>query len=490
MKILNKKILLLISVVLIAFSCDNYVKDINFDPNSPTDSDAKNMFQGIILANQFWQTSASARLNMIWMNQATGADRQYIGLNNWNNSTANDFTNDWDMIYTNTMANAKIVEDKAIVENLPYMAGAAKIIRGYALGMATSLWGDIPASEALDIKSFPNPKYDAQVDVYNYAQNLLDEGIALLSGVSANGIPNDLLYNGDTSKWIKLAHSTKARFYLHTKNYADANTESLLGMNSPTDDYKANFGTSYGGSFNPFYSFLVYDRSGYMSAEDSYATKLIDPVGSKYRGNSKTDETLRYNFNYINYSIYNSGYELNFLSVSDWGYPEGRFGTESSTPFLTYGEMLLIQAEYQARTNGLSAGVTAYNAYRALLSTGYSIGVNNDGYAGLFGGNNAASMYLPYDVADFNSGGIENIDNIDPINAFLRELYEERYVYFIGNLESFNDFRRTNNIAEIELKSGNDNTPQRFLYPQSEVNSNTNVPNPIPSISDKTAVNM
>jgi len=480
-------------IVLIGnISCDNYVEDLNKDPNGITDSDAKNLFQGILLSNQFWQNSSTARLNMIWLNQATGADRQYVGLNDWNNVTAGDFTNDWSVIYSNTMANAKLIEEKAIVENKIYMAGVAKLIRAYALGMAASFWGDIPASEALNVEQFPNPSYDSQQDVYNFAQNLLDEALVLLNTPSTVSLPSDLdiVYGGDVSKWIKLAHSTKARFYLHVKDYTNANVEAGLGISNPSEDYKSKFGTTYGGSFNPYYSFLVYDRDGYMSAADAYLPNLIDPAGANYRGNSKTDETLRFNFDYITYQIYNSGYELNFLSLSDWNYPEGRFGTESPMPLMTYGEMLLIKAEYETRVNGLTAGISAYNQYRALLRTGYSIGINNDGYAGLFGGNFASGMYLDYNASDFSSGGIENSDNINDVDALLREIYEERYVYFIGNLESFNDFRRTNNIAEIQLKSGFSGSPQRFLYPQSEVNSNSNIPSPLPDVTTKTPINL
>ena len=71
--------------------------------------------------------------------------------------------------------------------------------------------------------------------------------------------------------------------------------------------------------------------------------------------------------------------------------------------------MLLIIAEADARTN-LSAGVTSYNKYRALVDTGYSIGISNSGYAGL------TFNYDAYADADFNNGGMENLDNITPVN--------------------------------------------------------------------------
>jgi hypothetical protein len=42
-----------------------------------------------------------------------------------------------------------------------------------------------------------------------------------------------------------------------------------------------------------------------------------------------------------------------------------KFGTETGVPLVTYGETLLI-----------IAGSKLYNSYRALLNTGYSIGID------------------------------------------------------------------------------------------------------------------
>ena len=141
--------------------------------------------------------------------------------------------------------------------------------------------------------------------------------------------------------------------------------------------------------------------------------------------------------------------------------------------------MLFRSAEADARISGISAGVTSYNKYRQLLSTGY--GLTSD-YSG------RALMYDDYTEADFNNGGLENTDGKTAVNALLREIYQERYVYFLGYFESFTDFGRTNNIAEIKLKSYN-GTPQRFLYSQVEINANPNVPSPLPKVTDKTTVN-
>lgn len=481
-------IFLLVSSI---FSCTSYVEDMNVDPDLLNDADAANMFQGVVLANQFFQTSSSVRSAMLWLNQANGEDRQYVTLNNWNNATASGFDNNWDFAYVNTITQAQILEAKATGAANFRLKGAAQVIEAYCIGTVASLWGDVPYSD-LDYKGFTRaPKYDAQADVYKSAQLLLDDAIANLSKTTGEVIPEkaDIWYAGKTDKWIKLAYSIKAKLYLQTKNYTLAKANALLGINNAGDDFKAKFANSYLQSFNPFYSFLVYDRPDYMSG-NGYAAQILDPSTTLYRGNAKTDEHARYAFTY-NTELFDP-YGLNVYGT-DYGGTSGKFGSDTAIPLVTYGEMLLIIAEVDARS-GFSSGLTSYNAYRALLNTGYSIGINNDGYDvdGDPDTDNAETfLYAPYTADDFAIGGIENngTNRLTDQNALIREIYQERYIYFLGTFESFTDLGRSNNAAEIQLKAGFAGVPQRFLYPQKEINSNPNTPSPIPTIVTKTPVN-
>lgn len=462
--------LILICLFFSMFSCQNFVEDLNDDPNRPLSSDAVNTLQGVLLANQFWLNGDATRIAMIWMNQATGSDRQYIALNNWNNITASDFNTAWGFAYASVITNSRIASKQALEGNNRVLQGVYQVLEAHAAGTAASLWGDVPFTEVNT--GVENPAYEPQADVYTKVQTLLDNAITnLSSGTGQIPSAKDIAFQADAAKWIKLAHALKARFYLHVKNYAMALTEANLGMSTAADDYKGHFGTTYGSNMNPFYSFMVFDREGYMDAQNAYGQDLLNPSNSKYRGNSKTNETARFNFSYSSNSPNTSSSPA-----------EGKFSRSITMPLVTLGEMQLIIAETQARLNGLSAGVTAYNTYRQNLNTGYSIGRNNNGYG------TAPFSYQPYVDADFQNGGLENADNITPVNAFLREIYQERYVYFIGHFESFTDFGRTNNIAEIELKSGFNGSPQRLLYPQSEINSNTSLTS-VPPVTEPTPVN-
>jgi hypothetical protein len=471
---------LCVSLILSAFyGCTDFVDESNVDPDLLTDVDSKNLFQGALIANQFFQNSSTVRNVMLWLNQANGENRQYVALNNWNNATASEFDDSWNNAYVNCITQAKLTQNKAAIELNPRLQGAAQVIEAHCMGTIAALWGDAPYTK-LDVSGNNlTPQFDSQIVIYEKLQILLDEAIENLEETTGVGIPisKDIYYNGNASKWIKLAYSLKARFYIHTKNYNLAKSNAVLGIDNPDDDFKAIFGNASYQNFNPFYSFLVYDRDDYMSG-DSYAARILDPSHSLYRGNAKTDESARFMFNYLNNGEYFDPYTLNIYG-GDYCCTNGKFGSDSPMPMVTYGEMLLIIAEVDTRTS-FANGLTSYNTYRDLLNTGYSIGIDNSGY------DSETFSYLPYESADFDNGGIENTSSLTPQNALLREIFQERYIYFIGSFEAYNDFGRSNNMAGIQLKPGFSNTPERFLYPQVEINSNPNTPRPIPSIHVKT----
>ncbi|MCB0641281.1 MAG: hypothetical protein KDC44_06555, partial [Phaeodactylibacter sp.] len=63
---------------------------------------------------------------------------------------------------------------------------------------------------------------------------------------------------------------------------------------------------------------------------------------------------------------------------------------------------------------------------------------------------------------------------------------------FFGQIEGFNDTRRTLNEANVRVPvepNVGSQLPQRFLYPTTEIDRNQNIPNPIPDFFAPTAIN-
>jgi len=82
--------------------------------------------------------------------------------------------------------------------------------------------------------------------------------------------------------------------------------------------------------------------------------------------------------------------------------------------------------------------------------------------------------------------------SLTPDQALLREILEERYVSFFGQIEGFNDMRRTQNETLVRVPvvpNPGTQLPQRFLYPQSEIDMNSSTPSPIPGLFVRTPVN-
>jgi hypothetical protein len=100
--------------------------------------------------------------------------------------------------------------------------------------------------------------------------------------------------------------------------------------------------------------------------------------------------------------------------------------------------------------------------------------------------------YDEFVASDFENGGIENLDGVSSNNALIREILEERYISLFGQIEIFNDLRRTQDETAVRvpvIPSTGSLLPQRFIYSSEEDDSNSNFPTTIPGFYDRTEVN-
>jgi hypothetical protein len=471
-KIMKTKLLTIIITGTILFgSCKKITEGLNTDPNQPTDAPLGLLLDGAQVSSILVYEGNLARTAGLFSRSFTGSDRQYISLNSYI-TTAPDYDDTWDNLYAGVITQAKLVESKAAALNNKRVVGIAKVMQAQAFGLAADLWGDVPFSEVAnpDIKT---PKFDTQAAVYAGVQKLLDDAITNLNAnVGASPSSKDIFFGGTSSKWIETAYTLKARFYLHTKQYDLAITAANNGISSPANNMLAPHGASYQSDFNVYYSFLTYDRSGYMTGDNAYLPSILDGTKPKYRGDIKTNETARFEY------FYQSQLNSNFLDPNVlcgvetfWGVPSslnGFFGANTSFPLVTFSENQLIIAESQLKKGSPDpvSALDALNKVRAYLNTGGTIssGYLADGY-----------KYLPYLITDFAIGGIQNQGTLSVNQSLLNEIIEEKYVSLYGQIEQFTDVRRTKNLLGITPVTGTV-LPQRFLYPQSELNTNSNTP--------------
>ena len=469
----------LLSAGLVA--CESMVDGLNTDLNNPTDASATLLLTGAELGNVSVQEGHIARVAGMWSGYFTGTDRQYKDIYNYNVTSAA-FNDIWQFVYQGVVAQTNLVESKAAATNNRLLQGIAKVVKANALGTATAVWGDIPYAEAADIVNFPNPKFEPQPQVYASLQTLLDEAIAdLESGVGTSPGVADIHFSGDAAKWAKAAYTLKARFFMETKQY-DLAAAAGKGIAAESGSLLVPHGNTLSSNENLVYAFVARSRVGDLNSSLALAPTLLNPTSATYRGNGKTDETARFNY----YFLTKTG-TLTIPTIPNTTSTtalRGIFGQSAPYPLATYSENLLTTAETMARTTGFETGLEKLNAFRKFMSTG--------GYLdATYKTATFTLKYDPYVAADFATGGILNKDGISADQALLREILQERYLTFFGQVLGFNDLRRTRNEAVgVKLTpSTGSQLPERLLYSESEINSNTSAPRPVPGIFEATAVN-
>lgn len=433
--------------LLFSTACQDYVEDVNISPNSPIDAPIAN----IIVATQVnfgaYMEGEDARLAGIWSQQFTGDDRQYAAYDVYNVTTEG-FS--WFFPYVGVLQQADLAIAKAEELDNRSTVGMLKVIKAAMFGTLTSLYGDIPFNDALQGPELTDPAYDDQATVYAGVQAILDDAIADLSA-EQGAILTDILGGESRTRWIQYAHTYKARFYLHVGDYAKAAENARMGISEPSDNMVFTHGTVNEGNINLYYDFLKQNREGYMTASRAILPRLLDADTAMYRGNAKTDESARFDFIF---TATNTGYMPNTAAGA-------MFAMDASFPLLTYSENQLILAEALLRQPGadVSAALAALNSVRAANEAMFPEG-----------------RYEDYTLLDFEpTVGIANTGQATVEAALLQEIIEEKYVALVGQIEVFNDIRRTDNAIGITPTTGTQ-LPQRFLYPTSEVTANENFP--------------
>jgi len=294
-------------------------------------------------------------------NHATGLSYNQYQLTNAD--LAGLFTN----AYQSSLMNLKQIIVNAKSNEKSYV-GIAKILQAFELGYMTTLYGDIPWSQALDVVKFPTPKYDAQVDVYASIQQLLADGVTNLdAGASEAAINGDFIYGGSRAKWKALAYMLSARYYNHfsKKDPAGSATNALAaiakakaaGFTSSAADFKM----PYDGSttlYNPWQSTFT---NGMYVANKPFLDLIMadsDPrLRAFYTSNSGTVPIRNaYGLGKLQDGDVGTGA---YMSIGDSTY----YGQKNSPVlFATNFEMLFIEAEANMRAGNAAAAATALNA--------------------------------------------------------------------------------------------------------------------------------
>jgi len=256
-KLINKSLL---CVGLIAITMQNctFKDEINRDPNNPTTAPLNSLLTpSEILFAYTWGGNLS-RYNGMFTQQLFGFDRQALNIYSYT-FTRPDTDDPWDNLYRVLLSSRDMI--KFAGSTAPYYAGIAKVLTANTLGTLSSLYGDIPYSEAVkgdDGKT--QPKYDSQQSIYASIQALLDAAIVDFTATNTGLKPgaDDIIFGGDMVAWNATALALKARYYLHTAKvdpaaYANAKASAQAAIDAGFTTYKITFAGSSATSEAPWY---------------------------------------------------------------------------------------------------------------------------------------------------------------------------------------------------------------------------------------------
>jgi hypothetical protein len=490
---MKRKIYSRVAVLLIATlaftACKDMLEtdDTKVNPNAPADAPIDVLLSGTLVATAAVHEDTDTRIAFMWAGQLAGLSRQHAGFENYT-VAASTFDNSWAILYP-AAANAHIIQEKAAPLNNRVALGISQTIEALLMAKATALYGDIPYSQAFNIDEYPTPVFDKQVDVYTALIALLEKAYTNLSdplGTVENkkefifGDPTDSEDYPGAPKWAKVAKTLQARLYLHLGDYPKAIAAAKLGIDDQSGDALIPHGTGQTIDNNLNFDFFENSRPGDTGFDapaflPTFMRTRLDGVAQaagEAKRNSKTDETALFN-HFFQYGIYGAATSLDPNTI------DGMFTSTAPHPLVTFYENQLILAEAYARTSDLSFSVDALNSVRQALSTGYINGkVIGDSYQEL------GIQYDDYDLADFDNGGVANPTGKTPQEALLYEIISEKYILSLAQYNVFTDVRRWEKatpIVKLPIPIINGSVyPERFIYPQNEINTNPNTPSPLP----------
>jgi hypothetical protein len=437
-----KNLFYLIFASLLLVNCESYTEDLNDDPNAFIVAASDLIIGQTQLTVIQHMGSNNARYGAVFSNQMSGGDRQYLTLNTYSPNAGN-YNDMWNDTYTQGIKTAQIIiSDETAGQTIK---GIAEILQGVMYADIATLYGDVPFSEAVNSEII-NPVYDAQASVVNGGISLIASGVNKVGSTSiAAGYGGNRLAGGT---WAEAGNTLAARYSLITGDYNAAISYATNGVSSTDNDLVSQHGTSLDNR-NLFYQFAIDERQDYLVATEAHSVNLLN-------GNvARALDTPGNSAVYASYFL-NDGDRV-LLNTDDGG----RFAQTSPMKLASYVENQLILAEAKFKTGNESGAREHLNNVRADLRVQYD---SADGFP------------------DSNASG----------NSLLKQILEEKYLTLIGELVTFHDLRRTRNFIGVPNKptgsTGASDFPQRFLYPQTEIDANENIPSPLPDFFTPTAI--
>lgn len=474
MKKFNIKTTIFALSVIVFVGCSDSYFDVNTPANTATEAQLgmRDLIAPVIHSTMEGQRSAELTF---------GNYTQYFVSTGGGAAGQTSASGLWTQVYLYVLPNLIVVKDKAIENNATHIGAISDILVAINLGIATDTWDDIPYSEAADGPDNNFPAFDTQEAIYTEIFSLLDGAIAALSASDDSGFTlgsADLIYGGDTDKWLRAAYTLKARHQLRLLGMGVTPSDVLStianGFMSTDDDFQMFYDTM---NINPWYSAEILARqTGNLSRD--IASQIVSSTNGDYypfAGTITIDPRLPEiaeipdgDTEYRGYVSGTNGLSPSGLEDANTGFKTDGYYTSVDSPLtlISYAEALFIKAEAAFLANG---GTTT------------SVGSSTEAYMAYMDGIAASMEMWGVDGSEYLADA--SID-VGEGNLALHHIMKEKYIHNYLNPETFTDFRRYDfsddvftglQIREEDETDEGDFVGQWFLranYPATELNRN------------------
>ncbi len=375
--------IVLVGSLSLAPACSDYL-DVNTNPNGPQTVTANlylpPMLHWMVTAPQF-DGRFVGRYSQEWMlanNQTALSTWDRMGYD----PSSDNGGEQWRDVYWSLGQNLIDMNNKATAEQRWDLLGVGLILKAWGWQALTDLHGEIIIKEAID-PSRTAFDYDPQDFAYQEVKRLLDSAIVLLQrgdgAVDAAYLAKgDHMYNGDRTKWLKLAYGMRALSLNHFTNKSTydpagviADVDRSFASNADdalmpypglsTDNADRNFWGPSRGNINNYRQtqFIVNLMNGTQfggTVDPRMKAMLAPSPDGNFRGldpNVVAFGALTATQQPNNFFGYPGTTGLNLPS-------RYLFADKSKIPLMTYSQLQFIKAEAALRMGNQATALAAY----------------------------------------------------------------------------------------------------------------------------------
>ncbi|HEX9220089.1 MAG TPA: RagB/SusD family nutrient uptake outer membrane protein [Gemmatimonadaceae bacterium] len=375
--------IVLVGSLSLAPACSDYL-DVNTNPNGPQTVTANlylpPMLHWMVTAPQF-DGRFVGRYSQEWMlanNQTALSTWDRMGYD----PSSDNGGEQWRDVYWSLGQNLIDMNNKATAEQRWDLLGVGLILKAWGWQALTDLHGEIIIKEAID-PSRTAFDYDPQDFAYQEVKRLLDSAIVLLQRTdgavdAAYLAKGDHMYNGDRTKWLKLAYGMRALSLNHFTNKSTydpagviADVDRSFASNADdalmpypglsTDNADRNFWGPSRGNINNYRQtqFIVNLMNGTQfggTVDPRMKAMLAPSPDGNFRGldpNVVAFGALTATQQPNNFFGYPGTTGLNLPS-------RYLFADKSKIPLMTYSQLQFIKAEAALRMGNQATALAAY----------------------------------------------------------------------------------------------------------------------------------